>query len=1709
MQVVAAAQVTAQAELQVSQKRQTAVEVTTTTTTITTHRHRQSARRSSGHSKHSKKDVFQGKLCGVRVVPAQPTYPTCKFSPQIQAAQKKLAGKLPAPKSDKCEAAERSAQLAAAVPDSCKELKDGLTNVKDDFDLVKLQPQLFEGYTKLASDESQSKVAKKVEKCLEFTTKFPPGKFSPRDCAIAAMTVAPKLKGEVGIQLVDIAACTTADFIDKELYTAIEGALRGCKHEEVQVVRWMYANVNETQIVEGDSPTPSIDRGVEVPELQDEKRKPQPVNNLPAVLKAARKFESKVEKDLEEKQGPKDVIDTLKGVGKELRDLEKKFADAKIIHHAKWFTEAKKSMMELESKVEEIDKGLKKYQTRLVEQLELLELYVSYLNRHERFCVHSVQHVLQDAKSELRHQSQGSSNPTLLSRNAILEASLSKLEASVMMPGMTEKAFEAMSPVLLELQQEVDSLEASNFIMIAEWIVRVQNLQSSPVSAQLHDTTEAMKKALMGLSLKKDELSDANKAELCAKWSTRLSEWIHKVDDLADGEPVSDENKAEQLTDLRCEFDEVLERGIDLGLDDELAPVATEMEAVISSASGKSYRHKPRKSIAREAPTGRVSFMPADIFKESANYDLLPQDIKHPVYESWDPSTFHEFARMNKSVPIDMEMLRKVTVSKLARRGQRIATKSESVAFMGFKIFYLKPSASAFKNKIPDEELGEKINHSIENLNIVERGLPTVSGEETPFMDKLEWLERSLPLLEDVVWQDHPEIAERYDTFIVKFNAFVDDLINGSVLPRPTVVACCERLKNLLALLATYKEMEAIQADEQSVKTIDRWSEYFREALRVMSIVEEADDELAIYFAKSFLSTFRGSVPPFAHPADMIDQKAGRKTMAMLAAATQKILDLLVQEFLPTVKSSDLCTVTDAQQQLASLRERFASSGVSADAKKLMEEIGEQVEKILAAPDVNVSTADDASQKLRAVHIALEPEVKACGDEAYQLFCETVGLRASLKNMHVSDAEVDQKLADLSSITISDFQRLIDHISSGLTADDEQKADFTAQWTRHLKLCQRDVECVHKASEMVSNSMTRYAVFVENMSDVYNSLTVLENKRFPLSVTPYNKLALHLDKLLEYCKVRPLTRDERRSDRKAAEGLALQMQFMTLSTFSTMAPVVDDSVYEKFADGFIKTDLQTLQSQIVDNVSQSATDKRSIYYVIASIFGDLFAAHAEAFTRNYNICSKSTRVCRELMVEFCRSIIECTDAGAKALKTQDATELKEAVASHVTAIQQIQNQFNDQSTYSDFGRQRLTIFAHFCCILAQETTLNIYELSVQNEPFDFDEIQVHVRQCLQIFQQLGNRFDVRQVFDKLQDTESIANVLDETNDRLVVFLQTESKFCEALYELVEKMMEEADLRFWQSRDVELKVSSPVIAKPAKDAKHVMAADLKRSIDIITENLLQFKTTLMAGEIDEATLLVQIDGLDDTTKLLCDTAVCVDADKGFYDLVQTFREQTVALVNFLRHELYVGTYVLYSNQVNELLSEVNRSSIQIIRQLGHMEQLEEDSPDVVSTILARLAKMLLLARDDLVHTAEKVGVESLTVLCKSTGASYETVANVLLTIKNANPKVIRMLQTERLSSLRHIIFATQTLLSAAGVLEGVIAGYGNDRTESPEFQFKSHFEPVLAAIMDLKRAIPQIVPNAGTLIQLIASVLAQLSIAIEPRYEERPMFAVEL
>ena len=160
-------------------------------------------------------------------------------------------------------------------------------------------------------------------------------------------------------------------------------------------------------------------------------------------------------------------------------------------------------------------------------------------------------------------------------------------------------------------------------------------------------------------------------------------------------------------------------------------------------------------------------------------------------------------------------------------------------------------------------------------------------------------------------------------------------------------------------------------------------------------------------------------------------------------------------------------------------------------------------------------------------------------------------------------------------------------------------------------------------------------------------------------------------------------------------------------------------------------------------------------------------------------------------------------------------------------------------------------------------------------------------------------------------------------------------------------------------------------------------------------------------------------------------------------------------------------------------------------------------------MARLAKMLFLAKDDLGATAERTGSETLIVLAKSAGASYETVANILLAIKNSKPQVIRKLQTENLKQFKHIIFATQALLSAAGSLDSEFADYIREPTESPEFEFKAHFEKVIDALTDLKRSLPHIIPNAGTFMQLVSSIIVQLSVVTEPRYEERPLFASQL
>jgi hypothetical protein len=820
-----------------------------------------------------------------------------------------------------------------------------------------------------------------------------------------------------------------------------------------------------------------------------------------------------------------------------------------------------------------------------------------------------------------------------------------------------------------------------------------------------------------------------------------------------------------------------------------------------------------------------------------------------------------------------------------------------------------------------------------------------------------------------------------------------------------------------------------------------------------------------------------------------------------LAILTHTILPILstIFSFNQQIDSSGLCTVTDVQNQLSQLtslvepmRELPAEQEAFAHARL-------EVEELLSAPDINTSSADHASQILRRFHGQVALQVQSDKSDAFRLYVATINLRVSLANLHVSDAENDLFIADTAGAAKSELSEMLSALDTGKDSPMSERLHFVELWRSHLKKCQDDVEGVARAAGIVTSSPTRFATIAQNMEDIVKSLLVIEDKKFPLSLAAYNRLSPRLENLCQYCRAGG--KKQRRDSHAAAEIGGLELGF------SVAAPGASARTdYEAFADGFIRADPHVLQAQIVDHIARSNLPKDSTVYRVVSALGSLFNAHAAAFTRNYNIRSTSTRVCYELITEFCSSIVEATVAGRSALlDTQgDGSTLRAVVDRHVAAIHGIQETYTDKPIYSQFGRSRLELFAQFCCILAHATILNISELATQDKAFDFEPMQACVTSAVDTLTQLGDAYRSR-VFERFEETKqaALSMLFDEQADHVIVFLVIEEKFCEALSELVEKLMMAVDLRFWKV-DRALELTTPEI--PEYSGKGVSATHAKNDFEILVETLNQFHTALVTGNIDEFTLATEMGTFDKANAKICARALAIDADIGFKQLVRTFRTRAVTLVNFLRVELTVGTYVLCSKEAAELLQELRLSGADIIRQLGVLEQIEDGTADIPS-ILLRLVKLLYLARDDLIVFAGKQGGEALVKMATLIGQGYDSVATVLLTVRNAPPSLIRLLRNEKIALLRKILYASLAVLNLSYRVEATLVSAHSEPIESPEFLFTANFEPIAAVLRSVKKAIPEIIPNAATLNYSMSTILLQLMILSEPRYEERPLFSV--
>lgn len=1670
------------------------------------------------------------------------SYDKLKFDQQIFDRQASIIDSLTPYTNDKPEILTKTAEFAQKLPESESSLKNSLNQVvasNDPLNLAPLETDILNSYQNvIGSSEDSTGLLNYYLELLCYISTFPKTRFCPLDASVRARDVASTLDQSDPLQnsLLIISNTLDADFIYRKTQTYVDSYLSKTSNIYVQKVRWLVKNIQDELIVDDPSNAKlTIERNIETPVLPEGTSVVRP-RSIESIIKKAHTYSEEILQNLSEVSPEEEDAETwyvyLNDINEALKELEENPSHEKICSKKDLFINA---VPKLEKFVPFCGIADSKVTAqKLSKKLKVISKYVTYVDRYGNITYFTIDSALSDAQDAMAKRIATSGLPDEVARNSLFNASLTKMRATLAHPGVNQGEFDSASESINSFLSVTEDKDVASYLQIVQWELACPNLYRSTVISALKSTVDSYQQCSQKLQETKSSITDEKLKSDAEAWNGTISKNVESINAMINSLNPADPPHADQLIEMRSSFTPINDKRNELGFDPESRLLARNIDRSITLIKGERYIHKQlpppgspqTPTMKRKQSFGRVQFASEGHSKDQLK-DLYPKKaFNHPIYQSWDPKKFAELIKTNKPVPLDISMLSKITTSKLTSSRSRSRSRNKTGTQSGvlnFKLYQVpepsKIDTEYYKNK-DEAEIQAAYEATEKSVSNIENNIFRINKKS--LFDKYDFVENSAPGLQNPCFKNDEKLKSRYSKVYKKFNDLIVGLLSEPLLllPRQAVDRVDKYLKCICDTLVFYRSKETVINDKQGYSLCEKWYDYLSDSLRIIDIISNADDEVAIATGHQFFLNFRSGLASFTTPAEKLDELTSRRSLSSLITTTLRTMLTIIQ-FNQYVQYDEYCTVQSAQNQLDELTQKFKDSQVALQTKKSYEQTKNQVRQIISASDVNTSTADSAAQLLREVHVSLENDIRTPDDEEMTLFLSTIGVRLSIINLHVTDAGPDPKLSELTSTVATDFDNLIEQVKAG-EGGDQEVVDLSKSWQQHLDVCQRDVNAMNSVSPIASQSYSRYSTIAGNAEDIYNSLTILEDKRFPFSVSTYSKLSLHLEKLLDYVKSK--RRGKQTRGRKQSELTSvLQKHILSLQS-AKKTQQVTDNYFDEFANGFIDVDTQQTRDIISNNISQSLDNKNSRDYKVSRLLGKLFAAHIGSFSRNYNISSKSTRVCYELLNEYSKSIQECGECAPLALQSSsDYKKLKKLVSHHVESIQEIQNQYNDKNVYSDHARQRIIIFAHFCSISSQLTMLNINHLKIQqDEPFDFDDINVHSRAANQLLDDPSYKTASQTLFSELNDIQSVSKYVDQNDNEntlpIIEILETEKRYAESLSELVELLMLETDVRYWKVNDREVKLT-PMNEEISNGAEEkASAADLKRSIDLVTENLTHFKSTLQDEDISEEELLQQIDGLDATVKVFCDSANTIEADSGFTKLVHKFRQDTIRLCNYLRTELQNGTYTLYSREASMRLNDANQSALSIIRQLGYMEMLEDEENDI-SAVLTRLIKQLLLQRDNFKEAAKKQKEgsddqsEALLVQNRSavipqyaefSGDSFDTVANVLLTIKNSDPMVLKALYTKDVSSLRRIIFVTQELIDEGADLENCIQRTAEYPVESPEFLVKSRFEPIVNDLRKFRNSIDESIPNSGYLAQCISSVISKMNIIIEPHFEDRPL-----
>ena len=1669
--------------------------LTTTTTTVTAFNTNRKFPKKFQHEKLNTTNVEGGLPIG-----------EIKFDQYAYNMQAQLIDTFPQLQDNKIEVLEMAAKLADKLDDS-EGLKNGLKDAKDQLDLIPLQESLSEAFQRIAVKDMESETAHLFLELLCFTAAFPKNtSFIPLDASTKAFDVACSAEpGALQSTLLVINKSLNTDFIDRKYQNYLLNVLAGYANIHVQELRWIIKNIEEKLVLDGPSDQNIVTERNAILPVLPEKEKPASSSDLGEIIKNCKKYSDKVLELIGESSEDKiqEWSSYFKEVTKMFKILRKAQTHDKIVERRKVITELQGKLEDFSKLAESAGKDLKRNSSRLQSSAQALFKYVSFLDENGLITFYTVSNAIAQAQSYLAQIIDTSGSPSVIERAAVLDSTLTKLRSNIISPSIQQNQIITAQNTLSSILQITENKDAVSYLQVALWELKCKNIRRLTILSRIQVVINDYQSIEKLLNVNIDKAADEEQSKIARKFLDSIPSKNEKLRSIMNSdEPENNSNEKEYISQ-REELDPIIPICRNLSIELETASLSHDIEKLISVVKGENYTYVSKVVVPRtQSKNTRVMFASGS---EKDYAFLFPKAISHPVYSSWDTKSLLDHVKTSKQVPIDIEMLSKVTMGKLNSKRSRFASLRRQI--YSFKQYQLRDPKDliAYTSKNP-EEVENAYLATEKSISLIEKEIFRI-GKKTLF-EKFEFIEQTAPALQAPCFKDDDSLQSRYAKIYSRYNNVINTITTEHelLLPRPAVDHASKYVNCIILVLNKYHEILATKSNTSGLQLIERWLDYLGDMSKILNMINNADDEIAIIAAKNFFLNFRSGLASFTLPSETLDGFVGHRSLSALTLSALKILLIIIQ-FIQNVSYEEFCTTNVAQSQLDELDQKFKSSHVALQQKKLFEELSSDVRAIISATDVNTSKADAAAMKLREVHLSLESDIKSLSDEEMTLFLSTIGVRYSITNLHVSDSEPDVKLTEMANALIGDFNNLINQLKIDDDSNQTTISRLSNAWINHIVSCQTDIQGMTSVAGIVTYSPTRYQVIADNAEDIFNSLTTLEDKRFPFSVSSYSKLSLHLDKFIDYVKNKPINKKGARATHRQTDlSSVLQKHLISLQT-PTKVIADDDKYFEEFADGFIQgeLDIQSVHAQISDSVAQHTEILSSDELRVEGHLGRLFSAHLDAFSRNYNICSKSTRVCYELLTNFCKSIAESTILSNKVLyQNGNEKDLENLVNNHINTIQEIQNQYNDKTVYSDFGRQRILLFAHFCCVSAQLTLLHIYCMKDNDEPFDFDEIQVHSRAVGQIFNSLSENFDSQTVLANLADVEKVCRSFnDDTQFPVMDLLNIERKYVQSLNELVEVMMLEPDVRFWKARDVELVLSTPEIEK-SDEIEKTTFSDLKRSIDIVTEQLMHFKSTLQDSDVAEGSILAQLGAIDEVTKVFCQSALSIDSDLGFEKLVRSFRQDTVSLVNYLRYELINGSYQLYSNETERILQQVNDSAISIIRQLGHLEMIEEKDAATLNSLLTRLIKQLLLSRDELKKAADKTQKPPVIQYSIYAASTCEVIANVMLAIKNSSPMIIKALQTTKVKSLRRLIFVTQEFLDVAQILEAISSSYLDYSVESPEFLVKANFEPVLQILTNMKESIPCLIPHAGSLVHLISSIIAKMNIIIQPHFEDRPL-----